>query len=159
MRLLLIPALLLASTALHADWKQDMKDAAKTKAGGVVEQKLGLPSAAPQGAAAYFTNLKTGDTVKSPVLVQFGLKNAGVAPAGTQIAGTGHHHLLIDDPTVDLTVPLPMTDQIKHFGGGQTETSVTLKPGKHTLQLVFGDWKHQSFNPTVASEKITITVQ
>ena len=83
----------------------------------------------------------------------------GVAPAGTQIANTGHHHLLIDDPTVDFTVPLPTSDQVLHFGGGQTETTIKLKPGKHTLQLVFGDWKHQAFNPTLASEKITITVK
>ena len=83
----------------------------------------------------------------------------GVAPAGTQGETTGHHHLLVDDPQVDLTVALPMTDNIKHFGGGQTETTLTLKPGKHTLQLLFADWKHQSFNPAVMSPKITITVK
>jgi hypothetical protein len=93
------------------------------------------------------------------VKVQFGLSGAGIAPAGTQVEGTGHHHLLIDDPKVDLTQPMPATDNIKHFGKGQTETSLDLKPGKHTLQLVFADWKHQPFNPSIASDKITITVK
>lgn len=157
--LLLVLPLLLASTAHAQDWKKSIKDAAKVQAQGKLESTLGLAKVAPAGAAVYIINLKNGDTVTSPVLVQFGLKNAGVAPAGTQGDTTGHHHLLIDDPTVDYTVALPMTDQIKHFGGGQTETSLTLKPGKHTLQLLFADWKHQSFNPAILSEKITITVK
>jgi len=141
------------------DWKQSIKDAAKVQANAKMESTLGLAKPAPAGAAVYFINLKNGDTVSNPVLVQFGLKNAGVAPAGTQGDTVGHHHLLIDDPKVDLVQPLPMSEQIKHFGGGQTETTLTLKPGKHTLQMLFADWKHQSFNPAVMSEKITITVK
>lgn len=141
------------------DWKQSIKDAAKQQAQTQMETRLGLAKAAPAGAATYIINLKNGDKVSNPVLVQFGLKNAGVAPAGTQGDTTGHHHLLIDNPTVDYAVALPMTAQILHFGGGQTETTLTLKPGQHTLQLLFADWKHQSFNPAVQSEKITITVK
>ena len=152
--------LLLIAPVLHAqDWKKSIKDAAKTQAQGKLESTLGLAKAAPPGAVAYIINLKNGDTVTNPVLVQFGIKNAGVAPAGTQVENTGHHHLLIDNPTVDYLQPLPMTEQIKHFGGGQTETTITLKPGTHTLQSLFADWKHQSFNPAVQSEKITITVK
>jgi len=157
--LLLVLPLLLVSTAQAQDWKKSIKDAAKVQAQGKLESSLGLAKVAPAGAAVYIINLKNGDTVSNPVLVQFGLKNAGVAPAGTQGDITGHHHILIDDPTVDFTVALPATEQIKHFGGGQTETSLTLKPGKHTLQLLFADWKHQSFNPAILSEKITITVK
>lgn len=150
---------LVAGTAQAQDWKKSIKDAAKVQAQGKLESSLGLAKPAPAGAAVYIINLKEGDTVTSPVLVQFGLKNAGVAPAGTQGDTTGHHHVLIDDPQVDMTVALPMSDQVKHFGGGQTETTLTLKPGKHTLQLLFADWKHQSFNPAVISPKITITVK
>lgn len=142
----------------HADWKSDLSAAAVQKAGAQMDQKLGLAYPAPQGAEVYFINLKDGDTVTSPFLVQFGLKNMGVCPAGLQSPDTGHHHLLIDDPKVDLTQPLPVTDQIMHFGKGQTETMLNLKPGKHTLQLIFADWKHQPFNPSVQSQKITITV-
>ena len=154
-----ISSLLLSTAVAQADWKQDMKDAATQKGSSAVAEKLNLPTAAPAGAKVYIISPKDGDTVSNPVVVQFGLSGAGIAPAGTQVDGTGHHHLLIDDPTVDATLPLPMTDQIKHFGKGQTETSLTLKPGKHTLQLLFADWKHQPFNPSIASDKITITVK
>jgi Domain of unknown function (DUF4399) len=76
-----------------------------------------------------------------------------------QAENTGHHHLLIDaDIPADTSLPLPATDNIKHFGKGQTETTLTLAPGKHTLQLVLGDHMHIPFNPVVASQKITITV-
>lgn len=156
----LLSSLLFTSTAATAqDWKKSLKSAAKQQASDKLESTLGLAKAAPAGAVAYIINLKNGDTVSSPFLVQFGLKNAGVAPAGTPGDTTGHHHLLIDNPTVDYTVVLPMTDQLKHFGGGQTETTLTLKPGSHTLQLLLADWKHLSFNPAVQSEKITITVK
>lgn len=157
--LLLLALTVAATSAVAQDWKQSLKDAAKLQAQGKMESSLGLAKAAPAGAATYIINLKDGDTVSNPVLVQFGLKNAGVAPAGTQSETAGHHHLLVDDPQLDLTVALPATDNIKHFGGGQTETTLTLKPGKHTLQLLFADWKHQSFNPAVMSPKITITVK
>lgn len=159
MRTLIATALLLSATLVQADWKQDLKDAAQQKASAQMEQKLGIANPAPTNAAVYFINLKDGDTVSSPLFIQFGLKNAGIAPAGVQNPTTGHFHLLVDDPTLDYTQPLPMTEQIKHYGGGQTETTVTLKPGKHTLQLLLADWKHQSFNPAVASPKITITVK
>jgi hypothetical protein len=115
----------------------------------------------PAGAKVYFINLKDGATVKSPFLVQFGLSGMGVAPAGTEKEKTGHHHLLIDtEVTGDtLNAPIPADDTHKHFGGGQTETMVTLPAGKHTLQLLLGDWSHIPHKPPVMSEKISITVQ
>ena len=114
----------------------------------------------PDGAKAYVISPKNGDTVSSPVVVQFGLKGMGVAPAGVTNPNTGHHHLLIDtDQMPDMNVPLPMTDKIKHFGGGQTETELTLPAGKHTLQLVVGDALHIPHDKPVVSEKITITVK
>lgn len=158
-KLVSLAALLLSASVVHADFAKDLKNAAMQKAGNSAAEKLGLPTAAPAGAKVYMISPKDGETASSPVKVQFGLSGAGVAPAGTQVEGTGHHHLLIDDPKVDLTLALPATDSIKHFGKGQTETSLDLKPGKHTLQLLFADWKHQPFNPSIASEKITITVK
>lgn len=152
-------ALGIALPAAAQDWKQSMKDLAKQQAQTQMETRLNLPKPAPAGAATYFINLKEGAVVSNPVLVQFGLKGAGVAPAGTQGDSFGHHHLLIDNPTVDYSLPLPVTEQVVHFGGGQTETTLKLKPGKHTLQLLFADWKHQSFNPPLLSERITITVK
>src|SRR5215831_6777105 len=87
----------------------------------------------PAGAEVYIISPKNGATVHSPVLVQFGLKGMGVAPAGVKYDNTGHHHLLIDtDPPADQSTPLPATDKIVHFGKGQTETTLNLGPGKHT---------------------------
>jgi Domain of unknown function (DUF4399) len=114
----------------------------------------------PPGAEAYIISPKDGATVHAPVLVQFGLKGMGVAPAGVKFENTGHHHLLIDtDAPADAAAPLPATDKIVHFGKGQTETTLTtLTPGKHTLQLLLGDQNHIPHNPPVISKKITITV-
>jgi hypothetical protein len=161
---LLFPLLIsfgaLAVPAMAAnDTMSAIKEAARAQANAKMAEKFNLPTAAPTDAKVYIISPAKDATVSSPVTVVFGLSGLGVAPAGTQIANTGHHHLLIDDPTVDFTVPLPSSEQIVHFGAGQTETTLKLKPGKHTLQLVFGDWKHQAFNPTLASEKITITVK
>ena len=117
-------------------------------------------TASPAGAEVYFISPKDGATVKGPVHIQFGLKGMGVAPAGVKFEATGHHHLLIDtDIPADQSQPLPTSDAVRHFGKGQTETSVDLKPGKHTLQLVLGDQNHTPHNPPVVSKKITITVQ
>jgi hypothetical protein len=119
-------------------------------------------SVAPAGAAAYFVNIKNGDTVSSPFKVIFGLTpNMGVAPSGVEKANVGHHHLLIDttlNPD-ELTQPITVDEKHVHFGKGQTETMVTLPPGKHTLQLELGDWTHIPFNKPVQSEVISITVK
>ena len=115
--------------------------------------------AAPAGAAVYFVSLKSGDVVNGPVLVQFGLRGLGVAPAGVEKENTGHHHLLIDVAEIDVNNALPMTDNIRHFGGGQTEVRVELKPGTHTLQLLLADHNHIPHFPAVMSERITVTVK
>lgn len=122
--------------------------------------KVGMdvtPSA--PGAKVYLIEPKDKAEIKGPVKVVFGLAGMGIAPAGTQIEHTGHHHLLIDNPEYDPNSPLPASEQILHFGKGQTETTATLKPGKHTLQIVLGDWKHQPHNPPLVSDVVTITVK
>ena len=107
----------------------------------------------------YFINLQNNDKIPTTFVVQFGLKGLGIAPAGINIPNTGHHHLLIDHPTLpNLKSPLGANNNIKHYGKGQTEAVLTLSPGKHTLQLVLGDHKHVPLNPPVLSEKITIVV-
>ena len=115
----------------------------------------------PAGAAVYFINLKDGDTVSSPFKVQFGLTGMGIAPVGTQTQNTGHHHLIIDTKLSDEELKRPIAADARHvhFGGGQTETMVTLPAGRHTLQLVLGDWSHIPHNPPVMSAVITITVR
>jgi hypothetical protein len=102
---------------------------------------------------------KDGDTVSSPLVVKFGLAGMGVAPAGVTIANTGHHHLIIDAPLPDLDFAIPKDAKHRHFGGGQTQVSVELEPGQHTLQLLLGDYRHIPHDPPLSSKKITITVK
>jgi hypothetical protein len=114
---------------------------------------------APPGAEVYIISPKNGETVKNPVTIRFGLKGMGIAPAGIKFDNTGHHHLLLDsDAPADLSAPLPATDKIIHFGKGQTETTMKLAPGRHTLQLLLADMNHVPHQPPVTSQKITITV-
>lgn len=112
------------------------------------------------GAEVYIIAPQDGATVHGPVTVRFGLKGMGIAPAGVKFDNTGHHHLLVDTDfsTVKLDAPMPATDKILHFGKGQTETTLVLPPGKHTLELLFADYQHLSFDPPLHSKKITITV-
>lgn len=116
-------------------------------------------TASPEGAKVYFIAPTDGAKVSSPVTVRFGLSGMGVAPAGVEKAKTGHHHLLIDQKLEDYKSPVPSDAHHKHFGGGQTETTIDLKPGKHTLQLILGDQNHIPHVPPVESKVITITVE
>ena len=125
-----------------------------------------LPAASGE-AEVYFISPENGDEVTSPVTVRMGLRGMGVAPAGTEKDGTGHHHILVDrapwgegpDDAKSARNGLPADDHHKHFGGGQTETVLELAPGTHTLQLVLGDAFHVPHDPVVASEVVTITVK
>ena len=84
----------------------------------------------------------------------------GVAPAGVANPRTGHHHLLINlDELPDMDKPIPADENHRHFGGGQTETTIELEPGEHTLQLLLADHLHRPHDPPVISKKITITVR
>jgi hypothetical protein len=114
----------------------------------------------PLGAQVYLIDPVEGQTVKSPFLVRFGLTPAmGVAPAGVNVPRTGHHHLLIDTKLTATDQPIPNDAHHLHFGGGQTETTLKLAPGNHTLQLILGDHLHVPHNPPVASKVVNIVVQ
>jgi len=114
---------------------------------------------APAGAKVFIVSPKDGETVSSPVKVTFGIEGMGLAPAGEKNDTAGHHHLLVDTDLADPTVPVPADATHIHFGKAQTEASVELAPGKHTLQLVLGDYLHIPFDPVIASEKITVEVK
>jgi hypothetical protein len=121
----------------------------------------GAAPVAAANAEVYLISPRDGEKLKGPVTVRFGLKGMGIAPAGIKFDNTGHHHLLVDTDLADIVLdqPMPATDKILHFGKGQTETVLTLPPGKHTLELLFADYTHRSFEPPVHSQKITITVE
>ncbi|RUL66619.1 DUF4399 domain-containing protein [Dyella dinghuensis] len=115
---------------------------------------------ATAGAQVYIISPQDGATVPQTFTVRFGLKGMGVAPAGVAHENTGHHHLLID--VKDLPAagqPIPKDEQHVHFGGGQTEATVTLKPGTHTLQLELGDLNHIPFDPALVSKVVTVHVK
>jgi hypothetical protein len=118
----------------------------------------GGPTPSPAGAAVYFIGLKDGDTIPTKSTIHFGLKGMGVAPAGSDRANSGHHHLIIDSPTPPLNVEIPNDFQHLHFGAGQTETELTLPPGEHTLQLVFGDKNHVPHSPPIMSDRVKVKV-
>ena len=119
-----------------------------------------LVSSSPEGAAVYFIEPQDGQVVTPGFTVKFGLEGMGVAPAGTIKDNTGHHHILIDlEELPDLAQPLPATEQIKHFGGGQTEAELSLPAGTHTLQLLLGNYAHVPHDKPLVSEQITVVVK
>ncbi|MEC7865506.1 MAG: DUF4399 domain-containing protein [Pseudomonadota bacterium] len=112
-----------------------------------------------QNKELYFIEPQDGEKLTNPIRVKFGLSGFGVAPAGVLKENTGHHHLLIDVANLpDFDKPIPATENHIHFGGGQTETVISLAKGPHTLQLLLGDAYHIPLNPVLLSEKITIYV-
>ncbi len=120
----------------------------------------GIPrSDRPADAKVYFITPTDGEEVSSPLVVRFGLSEMGVAPAGVAKAGTGHHHLIVDGDLPPSDLPIPASDTYRHFGKGQTEFSLDLTPGEHTLQLILGDHNHVPHDPPVVSKRITITVE
>lgn len=125
------------------------------------QQPAGLPRAkAPAGAEVFFVAPADGATVGQDVKVEFGVKGIAIAPAANATPGTGHHHLLIDQkdlPPGD--VPIPNDATRKHYGKGQTEDTIHLEPGDHTLQLDFADALHMQFDPPIVSKKITVHVK
>jgi Domain of unknown function (DUF4399) len=112
----------------------------------------------PKGARVYFVNLHNGQYVSRSPIIRFGLSNMGLAPAGVDKPNTGHHHLLIDTPLPPLDQPIPNDFNHLHFGAGQTEATVQLELGTHTLQLLLGDDAHVPHNPPVYSKPIKVTV-
>ena len=122
------------------------------------QSRSGRTTPSPKGAAVYFVGLNDGATVPTKVTVRFGLHDMGVAPAGLDRANSGHHHLLIDTELPPLDQPIPNDFNHLHFGAGQTEAEITLKPGTHTLQLLFGDKDHIPHNPPLMSPRIRVVV-
>ena len=104
-----------------------------------------------------FSNLRHGYQVRSPFMVEFAVRGMGVVPAGKALAGAGHHHLLIDARLpVNIGEKIPFSDTHRHFGKGQTFGVIDVKPGSHTLRLLFADHDHKPY--FVYSPEITVLV-
>jgi hypothetical protein len=122
------------------------------------QAKTGGPTPSPEGAGVRFVGLSDGARLPTKVTIRFGLRGMGVSPAGLERENSGHHHLLIDTELPPLDQPIPNDFNHLHFGAGQTEAEVTLKPGTHTLQLLFGDKDHIPHNPPLLSPPIRVVV-
>ncbi len=85
-----------------------------------------------------------------------GWSDAFATRRGSSFQNSGHHHLLIDTDLPPLNEPIPNDFNHLHFGAGQTEAQVTLKPGPHTLQLLLGDKDHIPHSPPVMSPRIRV---
>jgi hypothetical protein len=128
--------------------------AVQTTAGALTREK------APRHARVFFIEPRDGTTVGPDVAVKFGVAGIEVAPVTDAKPGTGHHHLLIDVAELPpLDAPIPNDATHKHYGKGQTEDTIHLEPGTHTLQLDFADARHMQFDPPIVSKKITVHVK
>ena len=112
----------------------------------------------PPEAKLYVISPAAGE-VSNPITIRFGLAGMGVAPAGVAAPNTGHHHLIIDAALPPQDAPIPNNDHYRHFGGGQTEVTLDLPPGEHTLQLELGDKDHVPFDPPLVSDVVKIRVK
>ncbi|TDX01326.1 DUF4399 domain-containing protein [Dinghuibacter silviterrae] len=115
--------------------------------------------AIPDGAKVFFKNLKDGAKVTSPLKVEFGVEGIALDTAGTLKPGSGHHHLLIDaGDSIPAGVVVPKDSTHLHFGKAQTEATITLTPGKHTLALQYADGIHRSYGSKL-SAVVTVDVK
>ena len=156
-------AVVLAACSAETDAPAD--DMNVEKAAAQAAEKAPAAAAAlprtpsPAGARVFFITPADGDTVQSPVNIEFGIENMGVAPAGQDAENTGHHHLIINAELPPLDQPIPANDNYRHFGDGSTSVSLDVEPGTYTLQMLLGDHLHIPHEPAVYSDVITITVE
>lgn len=110
-------------------------------------------------ASVSFLNVKEGDTLTNPFTVKFGVTGMSVAKAGdAKSENSGHHHLIIDGKSIQYGTMVPMDAQHLHFMKGETEHTLELKPGKHTLTLQFAGVDHRSFGKPL-SKTINVIVK
>ena len=132
---------------------------AETKAPAANRGSTALPrSPAADGARVFFIQPADGDTVTSPVRIEFGIEAMSLVPAGQAKTHSGHHHLIVNAEFPATDLPIPANEHYIHFGDGSTSTSLELPPGQHRLQLLLGDYLHIPHDPPISSEVITITV-
>ena len=119
---------------------------------------IAVVSSCGQNEGVYFENLEDGQEVGTSVLVKMGVSGMEIEPAGEVTKGKGHHHIIIDDNWVKTGEVVPADKTHIHFGKGQTETTLELTPGEHTLTLQFANGLHQSYGEAW-SKTITVNVK
>jgi hypothetical protein len=118
-----------------------------------------------EGASAkrvFFVEPVDGATVPSTFAVKFGLEGMKIRPAGEDVMDktSGHHHMLVDEelgytPEGQAT---PADQRHIHYGKGETETTLTLPPGRHKLSMQFANGAHLSYGKEM-SHSISVTVE
>jgi hypothetical protein len=155
-----LPVVTLAAALLLSACEQQEAGPVAAEDPVATEPPAALPrSAAVDGAKVFFITPADGDTVASPVSVEFGIEGMSVVAAGVDEAHSGHHHLLVDTDLPDMGLPIPADAHHIHFGDASTTTELELSAGEHTLRLLLGDHLHIPHDPPVMSEPITITVE
>jgi hypothetical protein len=86
----------------------------------------------------------------STVTVQLS-STVDILPAGDMTAGTGHHHLYLDEDLTAEGVPVPsVPGRIIHMGdGSSTFVFENVEPGEHRLIAVVADGVHVPLQPWV----------
>jgi len=101
----------------------------------------------------YFGNLVDGAEVQSPFVVEMKAENLIVEPATLGINdGHGHFHIIIDNPLPATKSPIPKNEQHIHYGGGQTQDTLDLPMGEHSLILQFATGDHIPYDPQIKQE-------
>ena len=163
-KLFLLAASLVALSACSSETSAPTEETVADDAVEAVQEAESAPvalprSESPEGGRVFFITPADGDTVQSPVAIEFGIENMEVAPAGQDTAYSGHHHLIINAELPAFDQPIPANDNYRHFGDGSTSVSVELEPGTYTLQMILGDYLHIPHDPPVYSDPITVTVE
>jgi hypothetical protein len=85
------------------------------------------------------------------ITIVLGAENIRLAPAGDTTAGTGHHHLFVNQPAVAPGEPIPAgVATVVHLGKAQTSHELTNLPaGEYTVIAVIGDLAHRRIDPQV----------
>lgn len=153
---------LLIASAVHADNHGHSSHGMPNLTGGLKSDLASAPARqgpyVPKGAKVFFKNLNNGQTISQKYVVKFGVRKMKVHPAGELQDGTGHHHIVINEGPVPAGQVVPADDKHIHFGKGQTEFELVLKPGQYKLTLQFADGAHISYGPEL-SETVSITVK
>ncbi len=106
-------------------------------------------------ASVSFANLVDGDTVASPLEVEFSFEGVTPVAAGEPVEGEGHFHVMVDTPCVAAGEVIVNDENHLHFGDGATTATLELEAGEHTLCLQFADGLHTA---TDLTHEVTITV-
>jgi hypothetical protein len=106
-----------------------------------------------------FKYLTDGAEVESPFTVHMQAENLVVEPATSGVTdGHGHFHIIVNSPMPPPTGPIPVDPQHIHYGQGQTEATLDLPEGEHTLLLQFAKGDHVPYDPQIVQQmRVTVT--